>query len=136
MGRRNWLTVPKCDNIKAIFAWKPGDYYSFTNDEPEPNTNFDDEGEYIMVSLEVFEKFTKMPIVIYYGDYIPDTPSGNPEVEEWGIRLKLARLWANAVNKKGGDVTIILLPEIGIKENIHFPIADLISTWLQEKGLD
>ena len=43
-----------------------------------------------------------------------------------------------------GDVTVIHLPEIGIKGNTHFPfsdlnnieIADLLSDWLKEKGLD
>lgn len=143
-GAHTWLTVPKCDNIKAIVAWEPGGYYSFPNDEQEPNTNFNDEGEYIMVSPEVFDKFTKMPIIIYYGDYIPDAPSGNAEVDEWGVRLKIARLWADAVNKRGGDVTVVHLPEIGIKGNTHFPMsdlnnvemADLMSKWLNEKGLD
>jgi len=143
-GAHTWLTVPKCDNIKAIVAWEPGGYYSFPNDEPEPDTNFDDTGEYIMVAPEVFEKFTKMPIVIYYGDYIPDVPSGNPELDEWGVRLKLARLWADAVNKRGGDVTVIHLPDIGIKGNTHFPmsdlnniqIADLMSEWLEKKGMN
>lgn len=51
-----------------------------------------------------------------------------------------------AVAKKsmGGDVTLIHLPEIGIHGNTHFPMADLnnvkmadiMSQWLEEKGLD
>jgi hypothetical protein len=56
----------------------------------------------------------------------------------------MARLWRDAVNKYGGDVTVVHLPEIGIKGNTHFPfsdlnnveIADLMSEWLKEKGLD
>jgi len=142
-GAHTWLTIPKCANIKAVVAWEPGGYYSFPNDEPEPDTNFDDRGEYIMVTPKVFEKFTKMPIIIYYADYIPDAPSGNLEVDEWGVRLKLAKLWAAAVNKRGGDVTVVHLPEIGIKGNTHFPMSDLnnveiaglMSEWLKEKGL-
>ena len=46
--------------------------------------------------------------------------------------------------KHGGDVTLVHLPEIGIKGNTHFPmsdlsnvqIADLVSTFLAEKKLD
>ena len=146
-GTHTWLTIPKTNNIKAVVAWEPGGFFSFPNDEPAPKTDFPDPGlgsEYVMVSPEVFKKFTKMPIIIYYGDYIPNTPSGNPQVDEWGIRLKLARLWAAAVNKRGGDVTVVHLPEIGIKGNTHFPfsdlnnieMADLMSKWLKEKGLD
>lgn len=143
-GTHTWLTVPKTDNIKAIVAWEPGGYYSFPDDKPRPKTNFPDEREYIMVSPQVFEKFTKIPTIIIYGDYIPDAPSGNPEVDEWGVRLKLARLWADEVNSRGGDVTVIHLPEIGIKGNTHFlfsdlnnvEMAELMHDWLKEKGFD
>ena len=55
----------------------------------------------------------------------------------------MARLWAAAVNRHGGDATVVHLPEIGIKGNTHFPfadlnnkqIADLLEQWLKEKGL-
>lgn len=56
----------------------------------------------------------------------------------------MAKLWAEAVNRKGGDVAIVHLPEKGIRRNTHFPfsdlnnvqIADLMSKWLSEKKLD
>ncbi|MNH44666.1 hypothetical protein D3C79_1068950 [compost metagenome] len=56
----------------------------------------------------------------------------------------MARLWRDAVNKHGGNVRLIHLPEIGIKGNTHFPmsdlnnvqIADLVSEFLTEKHLD
>ena len=48
------------------------------------------------------------------------------------------------MNKLGGDVTVVHLPEIGVHGNTHFPfsdrnnlqIADLMSEWLNKKGLD
>jgi hypothetical protein len=48
------------------------------------------------------------------------------------------------VNKHGGDVTVVHLPEVGVKGNTHFPfsdlnnvqVADLMSAWLTKKGLD
>lgn len=48
------------------------------------------------------------------------------------------------MNRHGGDVRLIHLPEIGIKINSHFPfsdlnnvgIADLVSKFLAEKELD
>jgi hypothetical protein len=56
----------------------------------------------------------------------------------------MARLWRDAVNRHGGDVTLVHLPEIGIRGNTHFAfsdrnnlqIADLMSTFLTKKGLD
>jgi hypothetical protein len=56
----------------------------------------------------------------------------------------MARLWRDAVNAWGGDVTVVHLPEIGIRGNTHFPfsdldnleIADLMSKFLEKKGLN
>jgi hypothetical protein len=56
----------------------------------------------------------------------------------------MARLWRDAVNKHGGDVTLVQLPEKGLKGNTHFPmsdlnnqeVAELMWQWLKEKGLD
>jgi hypothetical protein len=56
----------------------------------------------------------------------------------------MAKKWTDLVNKNGGDVTLVLLPEKGLKGNTHFPmsdlnnkeVADLLSKWLNEKGLN
>ena len=87
---------------------------------------------------------TKIPIIIYYGDFIPKEPMANPGQDGWRVRLEMARKWRDAVNKRGGDVTVVHLPEVGIKGNTHFPfsdlnnlqVAELMSTWLNKKGLD
>ncbi|HML87639.1 MAG TPA: hypothetical protein PKA28_04250 [Methylomusa anaerophila] len=50
----------------------------------------------------------------------------------------------SAVNRHGGDATVVHLPEIGIHGNTHFPFSDLnnveiadeLSKFLKEKGLD
>ena len=60
------------------------------------------------------------------------------------MRLAMARLWADAVNRRGGDVTVVHLPQIGIRGNTHFPFSDLnnleiarlLSEFLEKKGLD
>ena len=91
-----------------------------------------------------FMQLTKIPIIIYYGDFIPEKPSNHGGSDGWRARLAMARLWRDAVNKHGGDVTVVHLPEIGIKGNTHFPfsdlnnvqIADLMSRFLKEKKLD
>jgi hypothetical protein len=89
-------------------------------------------------------KNTAFSIVIYDGDNIPERPSENPGQDGWRVALAMARLWAEAVNRQGGDVTVVHLPEIGIRGNTQFAlsdlnnleIADLLSQWLKKKGLD
>ena len=100
--------------------------------------------EGVGVPLSEFLLLTKIPIVIYYGDNIPTEPTANPGQDNWRVRLAMARLWADAVNRRGGDVTVMHLPEIGIRGNTHFPfsdlnnleIADLLSKFLEKKGLN
>jgi hypothetical protein len=56
----------------------------------------------------------------------------------------VARLWRDAVNRRGGDVTLVHLPEVGIRGSTHFmmsdlnnvQIADLLSQYLAEKKMD
>ena len=89
-------------------------------------------------------KLTKIPIVIYYGDNIPKTPSTNPGQDNWRVRLEMAKVWADTINLHGGDAKVVHLPEIGIYGNTHFPfsdlnnleIADLMSDFLKDKKLD
>ena len=139
-----WKILPKTHNVKAVVAVEGGGYFSFPTDSPKPNTDADEGLEYIMVSPDTFKAFTKMPILLIYGDNIPTKRNDIYELDVWRVRLSLARQWVQAVNRRGGDVTLVHLPEIGIKGNTHFPMSDLnnlevanvISWWLHEKGLD
>ncbi len=91
-----------------------------------------------------FVLLTKIPIVIYYGDNIPGQPMANPSQDQWRTRLAMVRLWADAVNRRGGDVTVVHFPEIGIRGNTHFAfsdlnnleVADVLSNFLEKKDLD
>lgn len=65
-------------------------------------------------------KLTRIPIVIYYGDFIPKEPMTNPGQDGWRVRLAMARLWAETINRHGGDAQVVHLPEIGIRGNTHF----------------
>lgn len=74
----------------------------------------------------------------------PVNSSANPSQDNWRVRLARARLWADTVNRHGGDATVEHLPDIGIHGNMHFifsdlhnvQIADLLSKFLKEKGVD
>lgn len=74
--------------------------------------------------MDVFMGYTKIPILIYYGDNLPETDE-RPELYEWTRRLHLMRKWAALLNEYGGDATVIHLPEIGLHGNTHFPFSDL-----------
>ena len=144
-GGPGWLTAIKNLQVKAIVSYEPGSNFVFPQGEvPPPIPSSAGPLVAIGVPMSDFMKLTKIPIILYYGDNIPEQPSENPGQDGWRARLKMAGLWRDAVNKYGGDVTLVLLPEKGIHGNTHFPfsdlnnlvIADLLSEFLHAKGLD
>jgi Alpha/beta hydrolase family len=144
-GGPGWLTAIKSQNVRAIVAYEPGSNFMFPEGEvPAPMPSAAGTLEGVGVPLSEFMQLTKIPIVVYFGDNIPEQPTASPGEDNWRVRLAMARLWRDAVNRHGGDVTLVHLPEAGIRGNTHFPfsdlnnleIADLMSAFLQRKGLD
>jgi pimeloyl-ACP methyl ester carboxylesterase len=144
-GGMGWLTAIKNQNIKAIVSYEPGSGFLFPAGEvPEPMPSAGGTLEASGIPMQDFMKLTQIPIVIYYGDFIPNEPTNNPGQDGWRVRLEMARLWRDCVNKHGGDVTVVHLPEVGVNGNTHFPfsdlnnveVADLMSEWLKAKKLD
>ena len=146
-GGPGWHTAIKNDKVRAIVSYEPGSGFVFPEGEtPEPLQTISPFGALGATSIPLadFEKLTRFPIIIYYGDYIPDEPSDNWAMDSWCVRLQMARMFADCVNRHGGDATVVHLPEQGIKGNSHFlfaeknnvQLADLLSAWLKEKGLD
>ena len=144
-GGQGWFTAVKNRNVNAIVSYEPGSNFIFPEGEvPEPIPYAGGRLPAVGVPMTDFMQLTKIPIVIYYGDYIPSQPVQNPGQEQWRAALMMAKRWRDVVNKHGGDVTLIYLPDIGIKGNTHFPmsdlnnlqIADLMAKFLEEKKLD
>lgn len=125
-GGPGWRTAIRNDNVKAIVSFEPGGDFLFPEGEAPESIKLS--GRTInpaVVPMSEFMKLTRIPIIIYYGDNIPKKASQNPGQEQWRVFLEVALKWRDVVNSHGGDVTVIHLPEIGIKGNTHFPMSDL-----------
>lgn len=143
-GTLGWRTAIASRNVRAVVSYEPGGDFLFPEGEaptvPFGNRTFTPP----TIPLAEFIQLTKVPIIIYYGDNIPEQPSTNPGQEQWRVFQLVARQWRDAVNRRGGDVTVVALPAIGIRGNTHFPMSDLnnvevanhLSAWLRQKGLD
>jgi hypothetical protein len=83
------------------------------------------------VSLADFEKLTRIPIQMVWGDNTTEDQLANN------------RAFVEVVNRHGGDAELLLLPDAGLHGNTHFPFADLnnhevanlLSRFLRQKGL-
>ncbi|WP_342236643.1 alpha/beta hydrolase [Inquilinus sp. OTU3971] len=144
-GGPGWRTAIKSRNVRAIVAYEPGSGFVFPDGEaPSPMQSANGPLQAESISLSEFQRLTEIPIIVFYGDNIPDKPVAEPGQDQWRVRLEMARLWRDAVNRHGGDVTVVHLPEIGIRGNTHFPfsdlnnleIADQMSKFLEQKDLD
>ena len=119
-GRVGWDV--DTENIAAIIAIEPGG-------TPE-------------IGSDWYKKFidAKIPMIIYFGDYIDNGPEDIQSTTFWKTIRDGAAAFAEQYNKDGGNATVITLPEIGITGNSHFmfqetnnkEIADHIENWIKE----
>jgi hypothetical protein len=144
-GGLGWTVAMKNPKVRAIVSYEPGSGFVFPEGEvPPPMPSLTGPLEGIAVPKEEFAKLTRIPIIVYYGDNIPKEPSKNFGEDNWRVRLAMAKVWTETINRHGGDATLVHLPEIGIRGNTHFPfadlnnvqIADLMAGFLARKGLD
>lgn len=125
-GGVGWFAAMKTANMRAIVSYEPGSNFPFPEGEvPPPMPSSAGTLAAVQVPREEFLKLTRMPILIVYGDYIPQQATANRGQDQWRVRLAMARLWQQTVNRHGGDVTVLCLPEVGIRGNTHFPFSDL-----------
>ncbi|WP_160246683.1 MULTISPECIES: alpha/beta fold hydrolase [Bacteroidaceae] len=142
-GFPGWLVAAKNPNVRAIVSYEPGNYIFPEGEVPEPMPSLTGTLEGVGVPMDEFMKLTKIPVVIYFGDYIPEKVTDKLGGENWRVRLQLGRKFVEAINRHGGDATLVELPKIGIRGNTHFLLselnndilADLLHEWLCEKGL-
>ncbi|MNY20256.1 hypothetical protein D3C86_1537280 [compost metagenome] len=120
--------------IRAVVSFEPGSGFVFPEGEvPATMSSLTGPLAGTAVTMDQFQALTRIPIVIYYGDNIPTEPSSDPGLDNWRVRLAMARLWVDAVNRHGGDAKLVHLPDVGIRGNTHFPFSDLNNLQVAEQ---
>ena len=140
-GGRGWLTRLESDKVKALVNYEGVQYVYPKGEAPPPLVV-----PQVEVPLAEFKKLTTIPIQVVFGDNIPQGPEpvSSVPLEAWRQIFVAAKHFVDKVNEHGGDAELLHLPEIGITGNTHFPfsdlnnreIADLLSRYLDKKGLD
>ena len=139
-GVYGWLTAINSRKVKAVVSYEPVAMVFPDGEVPPPIGQTTARG----VPPEDFEKLTRIPIQIIYGDNIPSEPDTIPNLDVWRTRMAMAQLFVDRVNEHGGNASLLHLPDIGITGNTHFPMSDLnnrevadqLSKWLRQQGLD
>lgn len=142
-GFPGWMSAMQNKEVKGVVSYEPGGFVFPEGEVPAPIEGLTGGVSGIPVSKEQFEQLTKIPVILYFGDYIPETPTKNLGDENWRVRLQMARKFVETINKHGGNATLIELPKIGIYGNTHFlmqdlnndELADLLERWLINNDL-
>jgi hypothetical protein len=147
-GQYGWFTGMRSENVRAIVSYEPARFVYPDDEAPDPVPAEDEfVARYtkpILVPSADFDALTHIPIQIVFGDNVPSAPSPYPGLDFWRVVTRRAEQFADAVNRRGGDLSILRLPDVGIHGNTHFPfsdlnnvaVGDLLSAYLREKGLD
>ena len=142
-GYPGWVVAMENKNVKAVASFEPGGFVFSEDEVPELISSLMVTSKGIPVKADDFNKLTKIPIFLYFGDYIPEEPSKNLGDENWRVRLHMARKFVETINRHGRNATLVELPKIGIHSNTHFlmqdlnndKIADLLNEWLIKNNL-
>lgn len=59
--------------------------------------------------MKDFKKLASIPIMVYYGDNIATKPTDRYGMDQWRAELQLTGSFADAVNRHGGDATVMHL---------------------------
>mgnify|MGYP000107966522 CR=1 FL=1 len=89
-GGPGWWTAIKSDHVKGIIALEPGSGFIFPEGEvPAPMETSSPFGALkgTAVKLSDFEKLTKRPILVVYGDNIPTERTEAWNLDNWRVRL-------------------------------------------------
>ena len=132
-GRYGWLTAFKSARVKAIVTFEPGVSVFPPGELPPPiegNTPLE-------VPLADFQKLTRIPILIIYGDYLD-------RAQNWQASFANATAFVDALRRHGGDAEIVHLPDLGLTGNTHImmlernnrEVANVVSRFLHQRGLD
>ena len=144
-GGPGWRTAILSDKVRGVIAIEPGTFPFPEGEVPpveETSSPFPAAGT--AVPMADFLRLTKIPVLVIFGDNIPEEPTDVWGLDNWRVRLRLARRWAETVNRHGGDAAVLSLPDAGLYSNTHFlmsdrnnrEVADLMERWMETHHMD
>jgi pimeloyl-ACP methyl ester carboxylesterase len=143
-GLFGWLAGARSPHVKGIVSYEPG--FVFEKSElPKPIPLFKGtQPAGTPLTPAEFTNLVKIPMQVVYGDNIPAQPIPDLIADGRRAQVVTSKLFADHFNRKGGKVSILHLPDAGLRGNSHFmfsdlnnvEVADQLSKFLAQHGLD
>lgn len=143
-GLWGWLAAGRSPNVKAVVSYEPN--FVFPAGEA-PAAAPGVRGLQAIgspVTPQEFNRLAGMPIQVVFGDNIPRQPVRDLPADGRRLQVLDSALFVDALNKRGGQASVLQLPEVGVRGNSHFAFSDLnnqqvadqLSAFLARHGLD
>jgi pimeloyl-ACP methyl ester carboxylesterase len=143
-GLWGWLAGARSPNVKAIVSYEPN--YVFPRGETMPTgpARSSNQAAGTPVTAEEFANLVRIPIQVVFGDNIPQQPVRDQPADGRRLQVQDAPLFVDALNRRGGKASLLLLPDAGVRGNSHFSFSDLnnvqvadqLAAFLARHGLD
>ena len=150
-GQYGWLVAARSPNVKGIVSYEPG--FVFPQGEvPAPiplftgtqaaGRSYTNAGE--AITQQEFANLATVPIQVVFGDNIPKQPIPDLVADGRRAQVLTAPMFVDALTRRGGKASVLMLPDAGLRGNSHFMISDLnnvevadqLSAFLTRNGLD
>ena len=124
-GLFGWLAGARSPHVKGIVAYEPG--FVFKQGEvPLPIPLFKgSQPSGTPVTPVEFAKLATVPLQVVYGDNIPKQPIPDLVADGRRAHVVTSVMFAEALNKQGGQASVLHLPDVGQYGNSHFMFSDL-----------
>jgi pimeloyl-ACP methyl ester carboxylesterase len=126
-GSYGWKVAALSENVRGIVSYEPGFVFP-EGAVPDPIPTIEGTAPAgSAVPITEFEKLSKMPIQIVYGDNIPKEPIADIPADGRRVQVVASDQFIKAINDRGGKASVLHLPDAGLKGNSHFMFSDLNS---------
>jgi len=143
-GLFGWLAGARSPHVKGIVSYEPG--FVFKQGEVPPAIPLfkGSQSSGTPVTAAEFAKLAQIPLQVVYGDNIPKQPIPDLVADGRRAQVVTSKMFVDALNKQGGQASVLHLPDVGLYGNSHFmfsdlnnvQVADQLSRFLSVKGLD
>ncbi len=143
-GLWGWLAGARSAKVKAIVSYEPSYVLPRGEALPAGPARSSNQPAGTPIAPEEFAHLAKIPVQVVFGDNIPKQPVRDQPADGRRLQVQDAPWFIDALNRRGGKASLLLLPEVGLRGNSHFmfsdlnnvQVADQLSAFLARHGLD
>jgi pimeloyl-ACP methyl ester carboxylesterase len=143
-GLWGWLAGARSPKVMGIVSYEPNFVFPQGETMPAGPARSSNQPAGTAVTAEEFANLVKIPIQVVFGDNIPTQPVRDQPADGRRLQVQDAPLFIDALNRRGGRASLLLLPDAGLRGNSHFAysdlnnvqVADQLSAFLARHGLD